>query len=106
MVLLQTSRGCFSAGRAWLQPKQLRNVYIAALIVIQVAGVVGSLYLKVAMNSSQPPHPVTFALYRELLAGADHPTFWPSCTLAYSHQCILWQLKFDQTTNASTILSF
>jgi hypothetical protein len=39
--------------------------------VSQVANVVGALYLKQAMQSSTPPHPVTFALYREVMAGAS-----------------------------------
>jgi hypothetical protein len=47
------------------------NVYILALVVSQVANVVGALYLKQAMQSSTPPHPVTFALYREVMAGAS-----------------------------------
>lgn len=71
--MLQSPRSRLAiACRYWLQPKQLRDVYIVALVAIQVANVVGSLYLKVAMNSPSPPHPVTFALYRELMAGTVH----------------------------------
>lgn len=80
--MLQSPRSRLSvAGRLWLQPKQLREAYIVALVVIQVANVVGSLYLKMAMNSSSPPHPVTFALYRELMAGTVHAALVGRSTL-------------------------
>lgn len=59
--------GSPKANAAMTTPKY---VWMLALLGTQVANVVGSLYLKLAMVTPTPPHPVVFALYREVLTGA------------------------------------
>jgi hypothetical protein len=50
--------------------------FVVALAATQVANVVGSVYLKASMAGRLPPHPVVFALYRELLAGVTAFDRW------------------------------
>lgn len=61
-----TGGGTPKANAAMATPKY---VWMFALLSTQVANVVGSLYLKLAMVTPTPPHPVVFALYREVLTG-------------------------------------
>eukprot|EP00892_Ulva_mutabilis_P009714 jgi/Ulvmu1/7114/UM034_0020.1 len=58
--------GSPKANAATATPKY---IWMLALACTQVANVVGSLYLKLAMVTPTPPHPVVFALYREVLTG-------------------------------------
>jgi hypothetical protein len=54
-----------------MQLSRIQSLFVGALIATQVANVVASIYLKVAMASTSPPHPVVFALYREIFTGAE-----------------------------------
>lgn len=58
-----------AAGSKAMSPTTVRYIWMAALIGTQIANVVGSLYLKLAMVTPTPPNPVIFALYREVLTG-------------------------------------
>jgi hypothetical protein len=51
----------------------IQAAFIGGLAGVQITGVIASIYLRAAMAGSQPPHPVVFALYREVIAGALCP---------------------------------
>jgi hypothetical protein len=81
LPLLEDHHGHAHAEKPHGRLTNVQAAFLVGLGAVQIINVVASIYLRSAMGGAEPPHPIVFALYREVIAGAVLPHTSPPIAL-------------------------